>query len=44
MGLFSKQLLEVIEWKDDTKDTIVYRYPITTRVELFIISSLFVIG
>ena len=31
MGLFDairKQLLKVIEWKDDTENTIVYRYPI----------------
>ena len=29
MGLFSgikRQLLKVIEWKDESKDTIVYRY------------------
>ena len=42
MGLFSKQLLEVIEWKDDTKDTIVYRYPITKREEIMNSSTLVV--
>ena len=33
MGLFGikKQLLKVIEWKDDSKDTVVYRYPLTDR-------------
>ena len=27
MGWFKSQLLKIIEWKDDTKDTIVYRFP-----------------
>ena len=43
MGLFDKfkrQLLKVIEWNDSSKDTIVYRYPLTgTRFELDIFQS-----
>ena len=27
MGFFKSQLLKIIEWKDDSKDTIVYRFP-----------------
>ena len=45
MGLFSftkKQLLSVIEWKDDSKDTIVYRYPLKKREEIMTSSSLVV--
>ena len=45
MGLFSffkKQLLEVIEWQDSTKDTIVYRYPLTDRDEIMNSSTLIV--
>ncbi len=45
MGLFSftkKQLLSVIEWKDDSKDTIVYRYPLTNREEIMNSSTLVV--
>lgn len=45
MGLFSfikKQLLEVVEWEDDSKDTIVYRYPLTDRDELMTSSTLVV--
>lgn len=34
MGLFGRQLLKVIEWKDDAKDRIVYRYPMTDRDEI----------
>ena len=33
MGLF-RQLLKVIEWKDDSTDQIVYRYPMTDRDEI----------
>ena len=42
MGLFGikKQFLKVIEWKDDSKDTIVYRYPLTDRDEIMTSSSL----
>ncbi|MBP3582302.1 MAG: SPFH domain-containing protein [Clostridia bacterium] len=45
MGLFSKfkrQLLKVIEWKDDSKDTIVYRYPLKDRDEIMTSSTLVV--
>lgn len=44
MGLFGvkKQLLSVIEWKDDSKDVIVYRYPVTNRDEIMNSSSLVV--
>lgn len=45
MGLFSfikKQLLEVIEWEDETNDTIVYRYPLTDRDEIMTSSTLVV--
>lgn len=46
MGLFSifskKQLLKVIEWEDDSKDTLVYRYPLTDREEIMNSSTLVV--
>lgn len=45
MGLFSRlkrQLLEVVEWKDSSKNTIVYRYPLTERDELMNSSTLVV--
>lgn len=45
MGLFSftkKQLLSVIEWKDDSKDIIVYRYPLANREEIMNSSTLVV--
>ena len=44
MGLFGikKQLLKVIEWKDDSKNTIVYRYPLTDRDEIMTSSTLVV--
>lgn len=45
MGLFSgikKQLLKVIEWKDDSKTTVVYRYPLTDRDEIMTSSTLVV--
>ena len=42
MGFFSKQLLEIIEWKDDSKDTIVYRFPVTKREEIMNSSTLVV--
>jgi len=45
MGLFSRlkrQLLEVVEWKDSSKNTIVYRYPLTERDELMNSSTLIV--
>ena len=44
MGLFGikRQLLKVIEWKDDSKETIVYRYPLTDRDEIMTSSTLVV--
>ena len=45
MGLFDKfkrQLLKVIEWNDSSKDTIVYRYPLTDRDEIMTSSTLVV--
>lgn len=45
MGLFSfakKQLLKVIEWKDSSKTTMVYRYPLTDRDEIMNSSTLVV--
>ena len=42
MGFFSKQLLEIIEWKDDSKDTIVYRFPVNKREEIMNSSTLIV--
>lgn len=45
MGLFGfvkKQMLKVVEWEDDSKDTIVYRYPLTDRDELMTSSTLVV--
>ena len=45
MGLFSKirrQILTVIEWEDNTKDTIVYKYPLTDRDEIMNSSTLIV--
>ncbi len=34
MGFLRRQLLKVIEWNDDTTETIVYRYPMTDRDEI----------
>lgn len=45
MGLFKffkRQLLEVIEWEDTTKDTVVYKYPLTDRDEIMNSSTLIV--
>ena len=45
MGLLNfmkKQLLSVIEWKDSTKDTIVYRFPVEKREEIMNSSTLIV--
>jgi len=45
MGLFKRikrQLLKVIEWKDNSKDTVVYRYPLTDRDEIMNSSTLVV--
>ncbi|MEG1499559.1 MAG: SPFH domain-containing protein [Clostridia bacterium] len=45
MGLFGgirKQMLSVIEWKDSSKDIIVYRYPLEKRDEIMNSSTLVV--
>ena len=42
MGFFKKQLLEVIEWTDQTKDTIVYKFPLNNREEIMNSSTLIV--
>lgn len=45
MGLFSfakKQLLSVLEWKDSSKDVIVYRHPVEKREEIMNSSTLIV--
>ena len=42
MGFFKKQLLKVIEWQDDSKDTIVYRYELKDREEIMNSSTLVV--
>lgn len=42
MGLFRKQLLSVLEWKDDSKDTVVYRHPVEKREEIMNSSTLVV--
>ncbi len=34
MGFFSRQLLKVIQWKDDTNNVIVHRYKMDTRDEI----------
>ena len=38
----SNQLLDVIEWKDESKDTIVYRYETDKREEIMTSSTLVV--
>lgn len=45
MGLFNfakKQLLEVLEWKDSSKDILVYRHPVQDREEIMNSSTLIV--
>lgn len=42
MVFFKKQLLEVIEWNDDSKDTIVHRFQSTKREEIMNSSTLIV--
>ena len=42
MGLFKKQLLDIIEWKDNSKDTIIYRFSSTKREEIMTTSTLIV--
>lgn len=43
LNLFNKrQLLKVIEWEDNSKNTLVYRYPLTDRDEIMNSSTLVV--
>lgn len=42
MGFIKKNLLKVIEWKDDSKDTVIYRFPVTDRYEIMTGSTLVV--
>ncbi len=42
MGFFKSQFLSVIEWRDISKDIIVYRYPLTDRDEIMNSSTLVV--
>jgi len=42
MAFIRKNLLSVIEWKDETKNTVVYRYPIDNRHEIMTGSTLVV--
>ena len=42
MGFIKKNLLKVIEWKDDTKNTVVYRFQIPDRYAIMNGSTLVV--
>lgn len=42
MGFIKKNLLKVIEWKDSSKNTVVYRFPIEDRYEIMTGSTLVV--
>lgn len=42
MGFIKKNLLKVIEWKDESKDTVVYRFPIPDRYAIMNGSTLVV--
>lgn len=42
MGFIKKNLLKVIEWKDSSKNTIVYRFPVEDRYEIMTGSTLVV--
>lgn len=42
MGFIKKNLLKVIEWKDESKDTIVYRFPVKDRYAIMNGSTLVV--
>lgn len=42
MGFIKKNLLKVIEWKDSSKDTVVYRFPLEDRYEIMTGSTLVV--
>ena len=41
-GFFKKQMLEVLEWKDSSKDILVYRHPMDKREEIMNSSTLIV--
>lgn len=42
MGFFKKNLLKVIEWKDNSKNIVVYRFPVEDRYEIMTGSTLVV--
>ena len=42
MAFIRKNLLKVIEWKDDSKNTVVYRFPLEDRYEIMTGSTLVV--
>lgn len=42
MGFLKKNLQKVIEWKDDSKTTVVYRFPVEDRYEIMTGSTLVV--
>ena len=42
MAFLKKQLLEIIEWTDNSKDTLVYRFPLEKREEIMNSSTLVV--
>ncbi|MGN0961348.1 MAG: SPFH domain-containing protein [Christensenellales bacterium] len=42
MGFIKKNLLKVIEWKDSSKNTVVYRFPVEDRYEIMTGSTLVV--
>ena len=42
MGFIKKNLLKVIEWNDDSRDTVVYRFPLQDRYEIMTGSTLVV--
>ncbi|MBQ7351424.1 MAG: SPFH domain-containing protein [Clostridia bacterium] len=42
MGFIKKNLLKVIEWKDESKNTVVYRFPVEDRYEIMTGSTLVV--
>ena len=42
MGFIKKNLQKVIEWRDDSRDTVVYRFPLEDRYEIMTGSTLVV--
>lgn len=42
MGFFKSQFLKVIEWKDESQNTVVYRYPLPPKHEIMTSSTLVV--